>query len=450
MKTRFKWLPVLLLLFAAGGLKAQQAAQEAYSFSLQQAVDFAMTNQNAVRNAELDEKAAAAKVREIIGIGLPQVSGSFQLQDYVELPTSLLPAEIFGGPAGQFIPVQFGTKYNATMAFNANQLVFSGSYFLGVQGAKVYQDLARKNTMRTRIDATAEVTKAYYTVLVNKERKTRLDANVELVKKLRDDTKALYDNGFVEKLDVDRATVSYNSLLIESQNVQRLLDLGLVLLKYQMGMDQTATLSLTDDLSKVVLNTPQQNPLKYTDRIEYQLLDLQLRGSMLTMRAERMGYLPTVAVFGSLQAQAQRNKFDFLDNTSQRWFPIGVIGLQVNIPIFDGFQRYYRVQQARVGVMKAQNDMRFIQQTIDLQVALARVTLENSAASLDVRKANMELAQSVYDVSKKKYEQGLGSNLEVISAQTALKEAQASYYDTLYTTVVAKVDYDKAMGTLSK
>jgi outer membrane protein len=452
MTTQTKWLTgLLLLLTTAGVLQAQpQPSGQSYSFTLQQAVDFAMSNQNTVRNAQLDEKAAQYKVNEIVGIGLPQINGSFQFQDFVELPTSLLPAEIFGGPPGSFIPVQFGVKYNATASVSAQQLLFSGSYFLGVQGAKVYQDLARKNTVRTRIEATADVTKAYYTVLVNKERKTRLEANLALLKKLMDDTKALNQNGFVEKIDVDRATVSYNSLAIEVQNVQRLLDLGMVLLKYQMGMDQTATLTLADDLSKITFSQSQPNMLKYTDRIEYQLLDLQLRGSLLTMRAERMGYLPTVAFFASLQAQAQRNKFDFFDSNSQRWYPIGIIGLQVNVPIFDGGQRHFRIQQARVSMMKAQNDMLFIQQTIDLQVASARVTLENSTATLDVRKANMDLAQGVYDVARKKYEQGVGSNLEVMVAQTSLTDAQAEYYDALYAAVIAKVDYDKAMGTLTK
>ncbi|MCA6361681.1 MAG: TolC family protein [Bacteroidetes bacterium] len=452
MTTQTKWLTgLLLLLTTAGVLQAQpQPSGQSYSFTLQQAVDFAMSNQNTVRNAQLDEKAAHYKVNEIIGIGLPQVSGSFQFQDFVELPTSLLPAEIFGGPPGSFIPVQFGVKYNATASVSAQQLLFSGSYFLGVQGAKVYQELARKNTVRTRIEATADVTKAYYTVLVNKERKARLEANLALLKKLMEDTKALNQNGFVEKIDVDRATVSYNSLAIEVQNVQRLLDLGMVLLKYQMGMDQTSALTLTDDLSKLTFSQPQPNMLRYNDRVEYQLLDLQLRGSLLTMRAERMGYLPTIAFFASVQAQAQRNKFDFFDSNSQRWYPIGIIGLQVNVPIFDGGQRHFRIQQARVSMMKAQNDMLFIQQTIDLQVASARVTLENSTATLDIRKANMDLAQGVYDVARKKYEQGVGSNLEVMVAQTSLTDAQAEYYDALYAAVIAKVDYDKAMGTLTK
>jgi outer membrane protein TolC len=444
------WLTAIVLLLAIG-VQAQQTTPQSSSFTLQQAIDYALANQSTVRNAQLDELAAQSKVREIIGIGLPNISGSFQLQNFIELPTSLLPAEIFGGPPGQFIPVQFGVKYNATAGLSANQLVFSGSYFLGVKGAKVYQELAAKNTQRTRVEAVAEVTKAYYTVLVNKERKARLEANVELVKKLRDDTKALYDNGFVEKIDLDRITLNYNNLAVELQNVQRLLDLGVVLLKYQMGMDQSAELVLTDDMSKINFTPPPSAiKLNYNDRIEYQLLDLQLRGSQLSMRAERVGYFPTVALFGSLQAQAQRNKFDFLDNTRQRWYPIGLIGLQVELPIFDGFQRHYRVQQAQVGILKAQNDMRFIQQTIDLQVSIARTTLENSNATLQTQKSNMELAQSVYDIAKKKYEQGLGSNLEVVSAQTALRDAQTAYYDALYAAVVAKVDYDKAMGTLLK
>lgn len=165
------------------------------------------------------------------------------------------------------------------------------------------------------------------------------------------------------------------------------------------------------------------------------------------MRADRVGYLPTIAVFGSLQAQAFRQEFDFF--ARKRWFPITVVGLQVNLPIFDGGQRHYRIQQAKIGITKAENDLLFIQRTIDMQQTVARVTLQNAAATLVAQKANMELAQSVYDVTKKKYEQGVGSNIEVLNAETGLKEAQTNYFSALYDAVTAKVDYDKSMGNLA-
>ncbi|MCE2773151.1 MAG: TolC family protein [Bacteroidetes bacterium] len=450
MKPTTRILLSIAFLASYAQLNAQDKKDTAtYNFTLKQSVDYALQHNTTVLNARLDELAATQKVKEVIGIGLPQIDGSFQVQNFLDIPTSLIPAEIFGGPPGAFIPVQFGTKYNATTAFGASQLVFSGSYILGVKASKVYQDLAQKNTARTNIETTAEVTKAYYTVMVNAERKKLLDANLARIAKLRDDTKALYENGFVEKLDFDRITVTYNNAATEVANVQRLLDLSLVLLKYQMGMDQSANLVILDKIADLQFQPEIEltNKFAYSNRVEYQLLELQLRGRQLQMRAERVGYLPTIAVFGSLQAQAFRQEFDFF--ARKRWFPITVVGLQVNLPIFDGGQRHYRIQQAKIGIAKAENDLLFIQRTIDMQQTVARVTLQNAAATLAAQKANMELAQSVYDVTKKKYEQGVGSNIEVLNAETSLKEAQTNYFSALYDAVTAKVDYDKSMGNLT-
>jgi outer membrane protein len=418
-----------------------------YNYSLQQAVAFALDHNLAVQNATLEQQSAGYKVKEVFGIGLPQISGSFQVQDFLEIPTSLIPGEFFGGPAGSYIPVQFGTKYSATAGFSGSQLLFNGSYIYGVKGAQIYQELALKNTERTRIEASADVTKAYYTAMINAERKTLIDANLSRIKKIQEDTKELFENGFVEKIDLDRITVAYNNLVTEAENIRRLLDLSLVLLKYQMGMDQSATLTITDKISDVNFTPQQFTPGKfnYSARIEYQLMDLQLRGRVVQLRAEKAGYLPTIAFFASYQAQAQRTEFDFFD-TDKRWYPIAIVGLQVNVPIFDGLQRHYRVQQARVGVMKAQNDMIFMQRTIDMQQAVTRVQLQNSAASLEAQRANMELAQNILDVTQHKYGQGVGTNLEIINAQTALKEAQTNYFDALYNAIIAKVEYDKAIG----
>ena len=449
-----KTIRIWLLVLAVSGpffLKAQQTDTASYNFSLSQSIDYAVNHNTSLQNARLDEIAASDKIKEVIGIGLPQVNTSFQVQDYLEIPTSLIPGEIFGGPAGSYIPVQFGTKYNASFNVSASQLVFSGQWLLGIKGAQLYQDLAKKNTERTRTEAAADVTKAYYTAMINQEKKTLLDANLEMLKKMKDDTKALHANGFVEQIDLDRITVSYNNLQTEADNVKRLLDLSLVLLKYQMGMDQSAKLTLTEKMSDLNFNAEPENNNRfdYSKRVEYQLFDMKLASQRLLLRSERIGYLPTVALFASATAQAQRNKFDIFD-TQQRWYPIVVVGLQVNMPIFDGLQRHYRVQQYKTGIMKAENDLLFMQRTIDMQQAVARVNLQNSTASLQAKKENMELAKRVLDVAQKKYGQGAGTNLEIISAQTALKEAQTNYFDAMYAAVTAKVEYDKAMGVFIK
>ncbi len=441
----------LAFLAIAGNLRAQYADTSSYSFSLQQAVAFALENNSALKNVTLDQQAAAYKVKEVVGAGLPQINASAQVQNFVELPTQLIPGEFFGGPAGTFIPVQFGTKYNATAGLSASQLLFNGSYFVGIKAANTYQELAKKNTDRTRLETVTDVTKAYYTALVNEERKKLIAANLGRVEKLLHDTRLLVENDFVEQLDLDRITVTYNNLTTEAANAQRLLDLSLVMLKYQMGMDQGAKLTLTDKIENITFTAPEPfaGRFDYRRRVEYELGDLMLTGSRLQLKAERMGYLPTVFLFGSAQYQAQRQELD-LFNTNKRWYPIVVIGMQIDVPIFDGMQRHYRVQQAKIGVLKAENDLLLIQRSIDMQQTIARVNLQNSTATLQSQQANMELAQKVYDVSKKKFEQGNQSSLEIMNAETGLKEAQTNYFNALYDALIAKVEYEKSLGLFGK
>lgn len=450
MKPVKTWMLSAVLIALGGSLSAQQKDTASYIFSLKESVDYALSHSTTVQAAKYDQMQATEKTKEVMGIALPQLDASAQVQDFIEIPTSLIPAEVFGGPPGTFIPVQFGTQYNTSVSFSASQLLFSGTWLYGLKGAQVYQELARKNIQRTEIETAGEVTKAYYTALVNQERKALLTANLDRLKKTMDDTKALYTNGFVEKIDVDRITVAYNNLVTEANNVQRLMDLSLVMLKFQIGMDQSAKLTLKDHLEDVNFNPalPQRGMFDYSNRIEYQIMQQNLAGQRLMWKAERIGYLPTVALFATASAQRQSNEFDIFGRN--RWFPIGIVGLQINMPIFDGLQRYHRIQYAHIGVLKAENDLLMMERTIDMQQAVARVTLENTSATLDAQKANMELAQNVFNVAQKKYDQGVGSNIEIINAQTALKEAQTNYFNALYDAVIAKVDYDKAMGAFHK
>lgn len=450
MYTIKKWLALVVLFATAGSVSAQGIDTASYTFSLKQAVDYGLQQQSSVKNAAIDEKIAQYKVWEIAGIGMPQLSSSFDFKDYLEIPTSFIPGEFFGGPAGSFIPVKFGTQYSATAGLSASQLIFDGSYIVGLQATKVYLELAQKQSQRSKTEATVNITKAYYTALVSAEQMALLQANIDRLKKLMDDTKALNDNGFVEKLDLDRVTLAYNNLVTEKDKVQRLLDLGMGLLKYQMGMDQSAKLTLTDKLADVSFQPAASTADKfdYKNRVEYGMLMLQQEGNTLQLRKDYFSRLPSIAAYGALQANAQRNKFDFLDNVSQRWYPIGIIGLQVNLPLFSGLSNNWRIQQDKLQLEKTKNDVQFLERSIDLDLTSARTKLQNASVSLEMQKKNSELAESVYRDAKKKYDSGIGSNLEVLNAQTSLKEAQTNYFNALYDAVVAKVDFDKASGNI--
>ncbi|MCX6295106.1 MAG: TolC family protein [Bacteroidetes bacterium] len=444
----------LILLLGTGwitlGSFAQTKDSISFSFSLQQAIDFALQNQKDVKNAMIDEQIAQKKVNEITGLGLPQINGSFDLREFIEIPTSLIPAEIFGGPPGSFAAVKFGTKYNATAGLDASQLLFSGDYFLGLKASKVYVEISSKSTQRTKIETSATVAKAYFTVLVNEERTKLIDATVERVKQTLSNTKSLLDNGFVEKIDFDRLTVTYNNLLVEQEKYQRLLKLGTYLLKYQMGMDINANLTLTDKLEDVKLdvsNTASAQKFDYEKRVEYGLFQTQFKLAKLELKRQRLSYLPTAFAYGSLSGAAQRNEFDIFD-TDKKWFPTSVVGAKVTMPIFTGLQRHARNQQAKLSLLKAENNIDFIKKSIDLEVASASTILQNASSSLENQKKNITIAEDVVRVSKLKYEQGVGSNIELITAETSLKEAQTNYFNALFDALVAKIDFDKANGNL--
>ena len=437
-----------------------------YSFSLQQAIDFAMKNQTQVQNAGYDEQIAKEKVKETVGIGLPQIGGSLSAQDFIDRPTSIFPdfftpavaginQAYFGlkptipiPPPGPGTAVQFGTQYSSTVGLDAYQMVFNSDYLVGLQASKTFLELSRKATQRTKIDVTVTITKAYYTVLLNAERMKLVDANVARLKKLSEDTKTLNDNGIVEKIDLDRVTVAYNNLLVEKEKIQKLFSLGLSLLKFQMGMDQMATLALTDALADIKFAPDASaNKIDYAKRVEYSLMLTQKNISELQLKRNKLHYLPSASLFGSASANAFRDKFDFFD-TKQGWYPTTLIGAKINVGIFDGLQTHHRVQQSKLEILKADNNLKMMQQGIDLEMTSAKTNLLNASSSLDTQKKNIELAESIYKITKLKYEQGVGSNLEVMNAETSLKEAQTNYFNALYDALVAKVDYDKANGNI--
>jgi outer membrane protein len=432
-------------------LPAQKSDSSSASLSLKQALDFAMKNQMSVKNAEIDQQITENHRKEVLAIGLPQINSSLDVKDFLELPTSLIPAEFFGGKPGDFIGLKFGTQYNATAELDASQLIFDGTFLLAVKAMKGFMEIAQKATIRTRIEVTSSVTKAYYNALIMEDRIHLLDANITRLKKLQEDTKVLFTNGFVEKIDLDRITVNLNNLMTEKDKVQRFSDLSYNLLKYQMGMDQQSRLSLTDKLADISF-TPDAAGIEKFDpshRIEFSLIESQQKMNILELKKNRVGYLPSIAAYYSGNQSAYRTKFDFGDPAG-KWYPTSLVGIKLTLPIFDGGQKHYRVEQNKLNIMKTENDMKALTQGLDLEYTNAKTTLINASNSLETQKKNIDLATEIYNVSKKKYEQGLGSNLEVLTAETSLKEAQTNYYSALYDALNAKVDFDKATGSLIK
>jgi outer membrane protein len=439
-----------LLLCVALGTNAQNA------YTLQAAIDYALANNGTHQNVIVDQQLAEMKRKEIRGIGLPQIGGSFDVTNMFIIPTQLIPADAFdfskfipGAPSptpGTYNAVQFGIQYNATAGITLSQLIFSSDYIVALQASKAYQELSQVNVNRSAVETKLNVTKAYYNVLVSRERSKMLDIQLTKLKKLQEDVKVMNDNGLVEKLDLDRITLAYNNLLAEQEKVAKLVGLTEYLLKFQIGLNLNEAMSLSDSLAPVE-SAQIVNPVSnYAGRYDYVMAETALKLQGLELRRQKLKYLPTLAAFGTYSQSAMRPELNLLAN--EKWYPTGIVGIKMSIPIWDGGQTYFIRQQARLNVAKAENNLKMMKSVVDLEVQSSTTIYNNAVVSLNTQNKNIELAKEVYDATKVKYEQGVGSISEVLDAETALKEAQINYYDALYQYHVAKAEYDKATGTI--
>jgi len=462
-----------LLLFITGALRGYSQTQPLtgpYNFTLQDAINYAREHQNAVVNAGLDIKSAEYKVKETVGIGLPQIAGSASFQDYLKTPAILFPsftdglyqilnAEGVKGGDGNVIPLRTSgpsklsiqQKYNSNVGVTLNQILFDGSYLVGLKASKTYKELSQKSLIRTQIEASVAVTKAYYQVLVSDRQVKLLNANINQLKQQLDQTTAQNKQGFVEKIDVDRITVQYNNLVTSRENVIRLLVLNYQMLKFQMGMPIDSELILRDKLEDVNMDgsiaeaSVTSDTSFYHKRIEYSLSETNVKLNELDLKRKKSAFLPTLSLNGSTAVAFQDNSFSNLYKTS---YPATYFGLSLNVPIYNGGQRTNQVRQTEITLLKSKNDLYNLRNQLGLQASQARITFINGLQSLNNQKNNQALAQEVLRVAKIKYQQGVGSSIEVTQAQTALEDADNKYIQGLYDALVSKVDLDQAYGRI--
>jgi outer membrane protein TolC len=433
-------------LFLLGSLVAN-----AQSFSLKQAVDYAITHQVQVKNSQIDLQNASAKISEIKAMGLPQVNGSLALTNNIVLQRVFIPARIFNpaAPEGELIAAKFGVENSGFANVTLSQLVFDGTYLLGLKASSVYKDLAVKSLTQSKQQVAENVTKAYYGILVNEKRLGLLSLNVARLDTLLKETRALNKQGFVEKIDVQRLDVQANNLRTELENVLRLQELSISLLKFQMSYPMDEPIRLSETLDQVELSTFNLNlkgEFSYANRIEYSILQTQENLAELDVKSIKAGYLPRLLLNANYGYNAGANAFG--DLMTKQWFDNSAITVALQIPIFDGYSKKYRAIQSQNNLQKVRQSFDLLKSSIDMQRSQAKITLKNALESMKEQKANLDLANEISRVTRVKYQNGVGSNLEVLNAESSIKESQANYFTALYNALIAKVEVEKANGTL--
>jgi len=448
MKMNTKRMLAASIVLALMAFANTTTAQTKNEFSISQCVDYAYKNNLQVKNALLTIKSQEAINKEVTASALPTINATVGGVNYLQLPVSLLPGEIFGGTAGSYIPVRFGTKYNANASLQLQQLLFDGQVFVALQARRTTIALQQKSAEVTEEMIKTNIHKIYYQLVVSKTQIGLLDANIERLQKLEHDSKELYKNGFVEKLDLDKISVQIANLETEKLKATNAIELGYIGLKTLMGMPVKDTLILTDKISEDQITTDiaSNQDYQYTDRKEFQAVSLGKKLNEYNIKRYQLSYLPTIAMSGAYTKNAQRNQFTFFK--SGDWFTTSFIGLNISTPIFDGFARKARIAKAKIDLQQTENQLQNLRLTIDAEVTQAKMNFATAISTLNNQKKNMQLAESVYAQTKKKYEIGTGSNMEITGAQTDLVTAQTNYIGAMYSAIIARVDYLKATGKL--
>jgi outer membrane protein len=442
-------------------LPAVAQAQQPTALSLQDAVNHALKHQARVKNARIDEQSSLARNKEVAGLTLPQVKASagityaalvaaFQVPDFVGLrikevvqPGSLTDAFRTTTPGMQSLAFQ--PKWTTNPQLEATQVLFEPSLMVALQSRKKLEELARKVVEKTEQDVKYDVTKSYYDILIAEKRKTLLDQNVVRISEMERETRVIYQNGLVEKIDVDRLTVTLNNLKTEQIKINQLVEVAYMALKFQIGMPLDNPVSLKDTLSEERMYSDLlSQSLEIKNRREYQLLEMQKDVLGFDLKRRKLESLPTLAAFGNYgyTLYNQGRLFDAADD----WQKSAMVGVKLTVPIFDGFQRKNKVRQAQFAVDKTENDLQNARLGLELETITARINLQSSISALENQRANMRLAEEVYRISSIKYKEGVGSSLEVLNAESALKEAQVNYFGALYDATTARINMQKALG----
>lgn len=461
--TTTKHIPIWCLL-ATLMLTSRLHAQHRHELTVKQAVEMAFNNLADVKNAELDYRMQQVRNKEITGQAMPQISGNAAANHYFKLPAILFPDASQAGvysillkegllPQGTKVPtpqmqqVSFQQPWNLQAGITLTQLLFQPDVFVALQARKASLDYRTTLVEQQKEAVKDSAYRRYYAILIAQKQLHFLGENVKRLEKLYHDDSVMYKNGFVEKLDVDRVQVQLTNMRTNLTVVQNVVTLAYAGLKFAIGVPQSDTVVLLDDLNleSVKANILDDN-FDYNNRVEIRMLEKTKELQQLDMKRHQLGFIPTVALSGNYTVNAMGQKFFTNENTV--WINSAFAGLNINVPIFDGFQRRHRVEQSRITIQKLDNTISQVKQAIDLQQVATRESLTNALLTLDAQERNMQLAEQVYQTTKKKFEQGLGSSFEVLQSDTELQVAQSNYFASLYNAIIARIGYQASLGRL--
>lgn len=438
----------LLIFFIAGStrsLYSQTSGPVADSLSLQDCIQYAMKNQPYIQQAGIDQEIAERDIKIGLSGWYPQVNVTGNYNHYLKLPVFVLPN--FTDPTQPPQIIRNGLKNTSNALFQLDQTLFSNSLLLASKAQRYVREQTVQNIETNKINATVDVSKAYYDILTNLQQNRILRENIARLEKQLRDAKAQYEGGLVDKTDYKRATISLSNAQADLKRTEEQLKYKYATLKQLMGYPAEGRISLRYDSAamerEMLIDTLQ--PLSYEKRIEYRQLETQKQIQRLNVDYYKRDYLPNVSGFINYNFVYQNNEFEKLYSQA---YPNSIAGLSVKLPIFQGTRRIQNLRREQLEAKRLDLDVISLRNQINTQHEQAMASYKSSLNDWRTARENVKLSEEVYNTIKLQYNEGIKSYLELMTAETDLRTTQITYLYALYSVLSSKLDVEQSLGNI--
>ncbi|MDX1772764.1 TolC family protein [Oceanihabitans sediminis] len=441
----------LAILLLIGFISFSQ--ENSQSFSLVEAIDYALENNRKAKNAARDIQAAEQQKWETTATGLPQINAAVDYQNWIKQQVSLLPGELAGGTPGSFIPVAFGTKQSMSATATLSQKIFDGSYLVGLQSAKVFLEISKNAKEKTDLEVRKAVINAYGNVLLAEESISILKRNIAVLEKNIFEINKIYENGLGEEESVEQLQITLTGVQSQLNNTERLKKLAYQMLNITLGLDLETKTKLTDSLSGLAdyhsvlgLLTVEEN---VENTIDFKIAQNDKISKELLLKLEKSKALPTLNAFVNGGYMANSQTFSFTTD-DQKWFGSSLFGMSLNIPIFSSGMRSAATQRAQINLEKAQDDLTETQQQLKLQIASAKSDYQFALEDYENKKQNLNLAERIEKKNQTKFFEGISSSFDLRQAQTQLYTAQQELLQAMLDVINTKAELETVLNITPK
>lgn len=430
------YIVLCLLTFSA---KAQDST---LMLTLDKALELALSENVNVKNARIDQKIAQKQIWETTAIGLPQINGEGSFQNFIELPTTVIPANAFNpaAPADELVGVQFGTNYNVTGSITLSQLIFDGRYLVGLQASRAVSGLYKLSSEKVNAEVKKRVKQAYFTVLITQSTIETLEKSTDELQNIYKSSQIMSNEGVIETTEADQLSINLRAVENNLISAKEQLEIAKNFLKLEIGLPLEQNIQLNETLEGLTSSVQTiSNDFSPSANINYLLMENRLTINRLSLREQQAFALPTLGGFFTHQQQAFRNEFDFF-NSGNPWYPSTLWGLKLTVPIFSSGQRISRINQAKLEIEKAENELENLDTGLKVQYQSAMQKFNSAKRTLETEKKNLSITETILKNTEIKFKEGMASSMELSQAQSQHLNTKANYISAAYNLLNAQIE----------